>query len=80
MDSRNELQRKKREERKKRRFRNQMISYMVTAILILAMAAGIVFGADRLLGGKEETGRTARMHLRNRPGKACRTGSRKSRT
>ncbi len=56
MDSRNELQRKKREERKKRRFRNQMISYMVTAILILAMAAGIVFGADRLLGGKEENG------------------------
>ena len=59
MDSRNELQRKKREERKKRRIRNQIIVYIVMFILILAMAAGIVFGVSRLVGGKQDTGQNS---------------------
>lgn len=54
MDSRNEQQRKKREDRKKRRIRNQIIVYAVMGLLILAMAAGIVFGINYLLKGRKE--------------------------
>lgn len=54
MDSRDEQQRKKREDRKKRRIRNQIIVYAVMGLLILAMAAGIVFGVNYLLKGRKE--------------------------
>ncbi|HBA48105.1 MAG TPA: beta-N-acetylhexosaminidase [Lachnospiraceae bacterium] len=54
MDSRNEQQQRKREDRKKRRIRNQIIVYIVMAFLILALAAGIVFGVSFLLKGRKD--------------------------
>ena len=55
MKSGNEQQ-KKREARKKRRVRNQVIAYTVMGILILALAAGIVFGVNSLLKGRRTAG------------------------
>ncbi len=55
MKSGNEQQRK-REARKKRRVRNQVIAYTVMGILILALAAGIVFGVNSLLKGRRTAG------------------------
>lgn len=56
MDSRDKLQEKKREERKKRRIRNQIIVYTVMGVLIIAMAAGIVIGVNSLLKGGQGSG------------------------
>ncbi len=67
MDSRGELQRKKREERKKRRVRNQIIAYMVTVLLILAIAAGIVFGVNYLLKEKRDTGQNQQNAQQRQP-------------
>lgn len=67
MDSRDELQSKRREERKKRRIRNQIIVYIVMLILILAMAAGIVFGVSYLLGRKGDTGQNRQEAQQNQP-------------
>lgn len=66
MDSRGELQ-KKREERKKRRVRNQIIAYMVTVLLILAIAAGIVFGVNYLLKEKRDTGQNQQNAQQSQP-------------
>lgn len=50
---------RKREARRKRRIRNQAIVYSVMACLILAMAAGIVFGVQYLLDGRGGEGQGA---------------------
>ncbi len=44
MDDRVQSQQEKREARRKRRIRNQIIAYAVMILLILAMAAGVVYG------------------------------------
>ncbi len=49
MDGREEQLQKKREERRKRRVRNQIMAYTVLGIIVLALAAGIVFGVRYLL-------------------------------
>ena len=55
MDSREEQQRRKREDRKKRRVRNQILAYLLTTVLVLALAAGIVFGVNSLLAARKNT-------------------------
>lgn len=67
MDSRDELQSKRREERKKRRVRNQIIAYIVTVLLILALAAGIVFGVNYLLKGRQDTGQNRQEAQQSQP-------------
>ncbi len=52
MDGREEQQ-KKREDRRKRRVRSQIAAYSLTGILILGLAAGIVFGVNSLLEGRK---------------------------
>ncbi len=49
MGGKEEQDRNKREERRKRRFRNQIIAYIVSAAAVMALAAGIVFGAGYLM-------------------------------
>ena len=66
MKSGNEQQRK-REARKKRRVRNQVIAYTVMGILILALAAGIVFGVNSLLKGRRTAGGRPAGHAVGRP-------------
>lgn len=55
MDSREEQQRRKREDRKKRRVRNQILAYLLTTVLVLTLAAGIVFGVNSLLAARKNT-------------------------
>jgi len=49
MGEKEQRQQEKREARRKRRIRNQIAAYGVTAVLIIAMAAGIVYGAGRIM-------------------------------
>ena len=56
MDGKKELDRQKREARKKRRIRNQIIAYIVMALFILILAAGIVFGVNWLLKERKDRG------------------------
>jgi len=44
MDDKGQLQQEKREARRKRRIRNQILAYLVMIVLILAAAVGIVYG------------------------------------
>lgn len=54
MEDKKELDRQKREARKKRRVRNQIVAYIVMVLFLLVLAAGIVFGVNWLL--KERRG------------------------
>ena len=64
MGGKEEQDRNKREERRKRRFRNQIIAYIVSAAAVMALAAGIVFGAGYLM---EESRKAKQKELDRQP-------------
>ena len=49
-EQRQESQQNRREERHKRRQRSQIIAYTVVGIMILVLAAGIVFAVSKITG------------------------------
>lgn len=75
MESRKELQREKREERKKRRIRNQIMVYVVMVFLILAAAAGIVFGVNYLLKERTDTGQNGQQTAQDPPSEVSSEGN-----
>ncbi len=75
MESRNELQCEKREERKKRRIRNQIMVYVVMVFLILAVAAGIVFGVNYLLKERTDTGQNGQQTAQDPPSEVSSEGN-----
>lgn len=54
MDDKSVRQQEKREARRKRRIRNQVIAYTALVILVVAAAVGVVFGADFLTAMRQE--------------------------
>lgn len=54
MDEKEQVQWEKRKVRRKRRIRSQIAAYTVLAVVIMALAAGIVFGARFLLSYSQE--------------------------
>lgn len=47
-------QQEKKEARHKRRIRNQVISYLVVALFVTAVAAGAVWGVKKITGGRQD--------------------------
>lgn len=54
MDQNSELQREKREARRKRRVRNQILAYFAAVVLIVTGAVGIVFGIKHIVNNAEK--------------------------
>jgi len=54
MDDKMQRQQEKREARRKRRIKNQIAAYVVMILLILAVAAGIVYGINFLTSGRTD--------------------------
>lgn len=57
MEENKQTQQEKREARRRRRLRNQIAAYITVIVLILAVAAGIVFAVGKLTAGREEARR-----------------------
>lgn len=56
MDDRQQIQQEKRESRRKRRIRNQIMSYIAVILFVTLAAAGILLGARRLTADRGESG------------------------
>lgn len=54
MNDKQQMQQDKREARRKRRIRNQVLSYIILIFFIFALALGIVFGVKQLTAGRQE--------------------------
>lgn len=66
MSDKEQIQQEKREARRKRRIRNQIIAYTVLVILILGLAAAAVYGVNFLMKNGKGTGQDSRQSGENR--------------